>query len=459
MCYKTILTLLLINSASTAVASNPPHKKYTENNTANVSFNVSMPIDSTGFILQGNNTMGGITQFTDNGFYFNSLLAKESGAIEPPVVTNKQGKTAIKTTVNYKAIKFINPNGVNNLFIKVGMGTRTQTVNGLDPKILKDGTYTWQAPIFAIGHESDTVDNKSHNIQFMQVGSVHGGPASANVEYTQDFYLYSKGNGNTAIMGQPVKTDQSNLVLSKPYTTHYACNVDGLWGAGGADPYRTITGKCQGTATTQPAGPNLDYEYGSFTFPTIATPWGSGIPSTHCTFPGSNKKHPGCVNSSLALGAHYIAQKIRVPLDKHITLFAESGTAYRNITPKNLRYICQSNMYLKKILPQADCNMKSYLPGGASYTFFAVGYDYTADNGKYYEAKYMNIPGEENANRLVWLDASNTYIYAINTPPNDPNAKRYLNQALKTIQKKIPDFYNVVGKYFFVNVLKNNNLL
>ena len=319
LCLLSILSMMVISN----VAASQSLSTYTVHNQGIVSFDVSMPIDSTGYILHGNNLTGGTIQFTENGSSIAPLLAYESGILQLPTVTNTKGKPLIQTSVRYNVIKFINPNGINNLFIKIGMGTRTQKVAGLDPATLKDGSYTWQAPIFSVGKESNTVNHKGSNIQFMQIGSMHGGPASRNVMYTQDFYIYSKGENNTAIAGHPIKTARTNEILTKSYTSHFSCKADGLWGAGGADPYRTITGKCEGTVVTFPAGPNLDYEYGSFTFPTVHTPW-SATPSDQCIFPGKTKKQSGCVNVDLKLSVHYAAQKIRVPINKNLTLIAES---------------------------------------------------------------------------------------------------------------------------------------
>jgi hypothetical protein len=338
------------------------------------------------------------------------------------------------------------------------MGTRTQIVSGLDPQVLKNGSYTWQAPVFSVGKESNTVNNTSTNKQFMEIGSIHGGPASKNVMYTQDFYLYSKGKSPTAIIGQPINNARSGEILPKARTNQVTCNVDGLWGAGGGDPYRTITGKCQGSVTTSPAGPNLDYVYGSYTLPTIHTPW-TATPTDHCFFPKNKKQHTGCVNASIALTIHYQAQKIRVPIDNNVTLFAEAGTSYRRITPHNLRYVCKSNVYLKGILPTADCLTKSYLPGSASYTYFAVGYEYKTADGTVYTAQYTNIPGQENGDKLAWLDASNTQLYSISASKTAPQKiiKENLQKGLSII-KHHPAIYNVLGNNFLLPILKKNKL-
>lgn len=448
----TVFLLSALMSSCFAAAITPQH--YTETNQALVSFDVSMPIDSTGYTLQGTNLTGGTIQFTDHGTYLSPLLASETGSFQLPIVKNRNGSPLIQTDITYHAIKFINPNGINNLFIKVGIAKRSQKVHGLDPSVLKNGSYTWQAPIFAVGKESNTVNNKSDNNQFIQVGSIHGGPASKNVMYTQDFYLYTRAHGNTPIIGQPIRTGRSSEVLSKAYTSHYTCHADGLWGAGGADPYRTITGTCQGNSMTTPAGPDLDYESGTFTLPTVHTPW-TATPKDHCIFPG-NKRHTGCVNASIALNVNYIAQKIRVPINKRVTVFAESGTAYRSITPTNLLYVCNSNIYLNKILPKADCTTKNYLAGGASYTYFAVGYDYQDKNGTRYTAKYINIPGQENGNRLAWLDASNTYIYAtsVSDDTDEHHVRQHLAEAIHVIKEQQPQLYNIIHT---IMKIKNHN--
>ncbi|MCB1827812.1 MAG: hypothetical protein KDH94_05225, partial [Coxiellaceae bacterium] len=341
---------------------------YIENNYGYASFDISMPIDSTGYLLHGKNLKGGNVIFSDHGKQITPLIAHETGKIELPVPKNTKGQPLIKTQISYDAMKFITPSGIDNLFIKIGIANRKQQVSGLDPSVLKDGTYQWKAPFFSFGKENNTVNHKRQNMQFIEVGST-GGPASKNVMYTQDFYLYTKGKGNLTISGHPISTNQFNLILRKNKVHRFKCYAKGLWGAGGADPYRKITGQCSGLTTTYPAGPNIDYEYGSFQLPTIHTPW-TAAPSDYCFLKG--RKHKGCTNTSVALKFNYLAQKLRIPLTKKITLFAEFGTAYRKITPKNLRYQCRGNIYLKGILPNADCLRKSYLPGSASYPYFSV---------------------------------------------------------------------------------------
>jgi hypothetical protein len=433
---------------------------YSEVNQAKVSFDVSHPIDATGYTLQGHHLTGGSIEFFDHGTYINQSLSHETGQFELPTVTTLANKPLIKTNVNYTAIKFINPTGINNLFIKIGTATRTQKVSGLDPQVLKNGTYTWKVPFFTFGKESNTVNHKRRNIQFIQVGST-GGPASNNVMYTQDFYLYSEGKGNTAISGHPISHIRSSDVLSKAHVDYFNCRADGLWGAGGADPYRTLKGHCKGFATVFPAGPNLGYEYGVFTLPTVHTPW-TASSRDHCMMKG--KRHSGCIAAKISLSIRYMAQKIRVPINHNISVFAEFGTAYRHIIPTNLRYQCKTNVYLKKILPKSACLKKNYLPGGSVYTYFAVGYEIKANDGKRYSARYINIPGQENANRLTWNDASDTQLYAIGFPSKKTVNKETLkairkkfNAALEVIRKE-PKIYKILGKHFFVKILKKNSL-
>ncbi|OGT40744.1 MAG: hypothetical protein A3E81_04505 [Gammaproteobacteria bacterium RIFCSPHIGHO2_12_FULL_36_30] len=440
---------MIANAFSTEIS-------YSENNRGLASFDISMPIDATGFTLHGKNLKGGDVQFSDQGNYVAPLLAHETGDFELPTSISSDNKPLIKTTINYNAIKFINPNGVSNFFIKIGVAARTEKVSGLDPFVLKSGTYTWQVPIFSVGTESDDVNNKSENKQFIEVGTGNS-PEKHNGMYTQQFYLYTQGNGNNSIAEHPQKTDESNMILKKTYTTQFTCHADGVWGAGGSDPYRTITGKCNGTVMTFPAGPNLDYEYGTFILQTVHSPWTS-TKEDHCVI--NKKQHAGCTNITIASQFHYIAQKIRVPINKNLNLYAEFGTAYRSITPKNLRYQCKDNVYLKNILPETDCYKKSYLSGGASYTYFAVGYAFTAKNGTRYVAQYSYIPEQENANRLQWADASGTTIYAISTSKKESREaiQKNLNDALNEI-KKMPAVYNILGKHFFAEILKKNNIV
>lgn len=452
---KRDLFLALTLPAMCVFAGNQSLTQYTEHNQAIVSFDVSMPIDATGYILQGNNLTGGCIRFSNGGIYIAPLLAHETGEFQTPNVTNLKNKPLIKTKIKYNAIKFINPNGIDNIFIKIGTATRTQTVAGLDPFVLKDGTYTWEVPIFSFGKESDTVDHKSSNFQFIEVGSNPSYPAKTNAMYTQQFFLYSRGKGDAAIVGHPIASPNFDHALPEPYTDQYTCHADGMWGSGG-DPYRTTKGGCEGYSTTFPAGPNLDYEYGAFKLPTVYSPW-KALPSDHCVFPG-HKKRKGCTNISIMTNFRYSAQKISVPINKSISVFAAFGTAYRSIKPKNLRYQCKSNVYLKNILPPLDCMVKSYLPGGASYTYFSVGYEFKDKNGIRYTARYMNIPEAENQNRLQWRDASTTEVYAISSSKKEPIKviKENLTMALNTIREENKPLYNVLGKRFFIKMLNKN---
>lgn len=330
---KTVFVLSLSVAFTNAFASETPAPQYTDDNQANVSFDISMPIDATGYTLNGNNLTGGNIQFGDHGTFIAPFLAHETGEFEPPISTDIHNKPLIKTNIRYNAIKLIDPIGINNFFIKIGTATRTQTMFGLDPFVIpKSGTYTWKVPFFSVGMENDTVDNKSSNRQFIEVGS-GGGPAHHNSMYTQQFYLYSKADGNTSITGHPEKTSTADETLSKAVSANFTCKAEGIWGAGGSDPYRTIIGNCSGSTMTFPAGPNLDYEYGTFKLPTIKTPW-DATPKDHCILNGKVKT--GCTTASIASEFHYMAQKIRVPINHDITVYAEFGSAYRSITPDNL---------------------------------------------------------------------------------------------------------------------------
>lgn len=459
MAKKSILLFSLSVGFINAFATNTPTSHYTDINHANVSFDISMPIDATGYTLKGKNLTGGNIQFIDQGVYIDPFLAHETGEFNTPVSTDLNNNPLIKTTIHYSAIKLIDPIGINNFFIKIGMATRTQTMHGLDPYVIhKNGIYTWDVPFFAVGTENNTIDNKSSNRQFIEVGS-GGGPAHHNSMYTQQFYLYSQADGNTPIAGHPEKTPTNDAILSKTSSRNDTCKADGVWGAGGSDPYRTIIGDCHGTTTTFPAGPNLDYEYGTFKLPTIKTPW-DATPQDHCIFKG--KLTSKCTTASIASEFHYMAQKIRVPLNDGVTLFAEFGTAYRSVTPTNLRYECKSNVYLNNLLPPTDCRKKSYFPGGSDYPYFAIGYEFNK-NGVHYSARYMFIPEQENANRLAWRDAASTKIYAINVSsdgkpkPTPAEIRKNFNDALNAM-RKIPALYSVIGKPFFEEVLKKNNL-
>ncbi len=458
---RTALLLLAIQYLFTSVctADEPSPSSYVEHNRGTVSFDVSMPIDATGFTLQGKNLKGGDVQFINRGSFIAPRLAHEVGEVRLPVVTSPDGKPLITTKFDYQAVKFIDPIGIDNFFIKVGMANRTQTVDGLDPKVLKDGTYTWRVPIFAAGKESDTVDGQSSNYQFMQVGMT-GGPASSNVEYTQEFYLYSQADGDTPIPGHPVRTVREGDILPKARTAFFTGHADGLWGGGGADPYRTVTGQFTGSTTTFPGGPHLDYEYGTLQLPTVQTPW-SASPDDHGLFEG--KRVPGIVNARIDSEINYTGQKMRVPLNENVNVYAVSGSMYRKLITDNLRYVCGSNVYLKNILPPDDCLKKSYLPGGYAAPFFAVGYEIQR-GPTLFSARYIYLPGAENSNRLAWRDASDTEIYAVSasgeenvSQPSTEEITKALNDGLDEI-REVPGLYELLGQQFFTEILEKNGM-
>ena len=262
---KGILFLFAFSSVFTSAFA-VDALRYSENNQGYASFDISMPIDATGYTLQGKNLKGGNLTFSNRGNYVAPFLAHETGDFELPTSVSAKGKPFIKTNIHYNAIKFIDPIGVYNLFIKIGTATRTEIVSGLDPFVLKDGSYTWSAPIFSFGTETNDVNDKSENRQFMEVASGAGDPSNHNGMYTLQFYLFTQGNGDTAIAEHPQKTARLEAVLKGAYATDYTCHADGVWGSGGSDPYRTLTGACHGSTMTFPAGPNLDYEYCSFQY-------------------------------------------------------------------------------------------------------------------------------------------------------------------------------------------------
>ena len=445
---------LIFISAIATIFAEDGSSSYSENNQGYASFDISMPIDATGYTLHGHNLQGGSIQFTDQGVFISDELAYETGSFEMPISTDLKSNPLIKTTVHYNAVKLINPNGIQKLFIKIGRATRTQVVSGLDPFVLKDGSYTWSVPIFAFGRQI-----QSENTQFMQVGTSDGDPSKHNGMYTQEFYLYTRAQGaQRSAAGHVPKTDSSGCFgIKAAYMANFTtCHADGIWGAGGSDPYRTITGACKGETITFPAGPNLDYEYGTFTLPTVHTPW-TATPSDSCLVGG--KRRPGCVNATIETEFHFIAQKIRVPINAVLSLYAEFGTAYRSITPKNLRYQCKDNAYLKNLLPEESCLKKSYLPGGAEYPYFAVGYEFTAEDDTRYAVRYIYIPEQENGNRFAWLDASATQIYAIsvsNGKTSREEMKKQLHAKLNAI-RTMPDVYGILGEHFFAEILKKNN--
>lgn len=444
-----LIPITLFLTSSNIFAINPA-SQYSENNQARVSFDVSMPIDATGYTLHGKNLTGGNIQFADQGKIISPLLSYETGDFELPIVTSTKNKPLIKTNIHYKAIKFINPNGTDNLFIKVGVADRTETVSDLDPYVLKNGVYTWQVPIFSIGKEKNDVNGKRENAQLMQVGTGKG-PSHHNGMYDLEFYLYSMANGDTSITGHPQTTAQFDEILSHAYTTQFNCHAEGMWGGGGSDPYRTIEGRCHGSATTFPAGPNVDYEYGTFVLPTISSPW-TATSTDHCIVNGERK--PGCTNVKIKSTIHYIAQTIRVPLQNGIFLTASAGTLYRQMNVHNLRYQCHVNVYLKNILPATDCAKKSYLPGGWSAPYFSVGYQFRGTDGARYSARYIYTPEKENSNRFAWRDASSTRIFAISVSKKEsPDVIRKNFSAALNVIRKTPDLDQVLVKPFFIDVL------
>lgn len=457
-----LLPVLLIMVLSKPLTAGTAPIKYIQHNHGIVSFDISMPVDSTGYLLHGKNLKGGNLQFINQGAYIAPLLAYEKGIIHLPVSMTDSNKPLINTNIKYNAIKFINPNGISNLFIKVGTAIRTQKVSGLDPTVLKDGTYTWQVPIFSVGKESDTVKKKSENLQFMEVGSIDD-PSHHNEMYTQAFHLYLQGSSDSMIVGHPISVSLEPAILKNSYMDRTSCHADGLWGAGGDDPYHTITGSCSGSTHTYPAGPNLDYVYGTFKFPTVHSPW-TATKNDYCKVNG--KYQSGCVNITINSDMRFIAQKIRMPIKSGVSIFAESGTVYRTLTPKNFRYVCKSNVYLKGILPKKDCLKKNYLPGGWSAPFFAVGFEFNTYKGKRYSAQFIYIPAKENASKLAWNDASDTQIYATsvsdkrganNKAASLKEIRKNFNKALNIIRKN-PSIYKVIGKPFFEQILKKNGL-
>jgi len=165
------------------------------------------------------------------------------------------------------------------------------------------------------------------------------------------------------------------------------------------------------------------------------------------------------VNAKIDTSIRYIAQKINIPINKKITIFAESGTAYREIVPHRLRYVCKDNIYLKDILPPHYCLHKNYQAGGASYPYFAVGFETKKAGQIQYQARYITIPGQENGNRLSWLDASNTTIYAISetNAKSLSDSKQALNAAIKDIGNT-PELKETLVKNFFIPILEENGL-
>lgn len=425
---------------------------YVDQNKALVSFDVSMPVDATGFTLKGKNLKGGVIHFQDRGAYLTPLLAVEEGNFDNPTVFSPNIKPLIKTHISYHAIKFINPNGTDNLFIKIGIAQRTETVSELDPYVLKPGTYTWQVPFFARGRESDTLQGNSENQQFIQIGTGHG-PSHHNGMYTIEYYLYAMATGNLPISAHPQRISGLENVLEKATRTHFNCAAKGIWGGGGSDPYRTMQGDCHGFSRTFPAGPNLDYEYGTVELPTVLSPW-TAAPEDHCMVNG--KEGTGCTNIKIASKLHYMAQKIRVPLKSGVVLTASAGTVYRQMNVDNLRYQCKDNVYLENILPKKECLIKSYLPGGWSAPFFSVGYEYHAKDGKTYIAQYMYIPEKENSDRLAWRDASATRIYFTgivgqsSKTISSKQLKQQLGKGLKIIEE-YPALSAILVKNFYKN--------
>lgn len=435
---------------------------YQEVNEGHVSFDVSMPIDATGFTLKGHHLTGGPIKFVNHGKKITPLLAQERSNFQLPEVTSLKNKPILTTNIKYQAIKLINPNGIGNWFIKVGLANRTEKTNGLDPFVLKDGTYTWKVPVFSVGMEKNNINKKSENWQFLQVGTGKG-PSHHNGMYTMQFYINTLGKGSVGVFGgHPQRTDLSDTILSKPYTVHFNCVAHGIWGGGGSDPYRTIRDKCKGSTVTFPAGPNLDYEYGSYQLPTVLSPWTAG-PNRHCIIDGKRKK--GCTNIEVASTINYIAQKIRVPLKNHVVLTAAAGSLYRQMNVHNLTYQCGkgSNVYLDGLIPKKDCFNKNYLPGGWSGAYFSVGFELQSRDGVKYIVKYVYTPEKENADRFAWRDASSTTVYIVTTShpgkaaPTAAEIQKHLQKALSIIEQ-YPAIDKILGQHFFKTVLEKNNI-
>jgi hypothetical protein len=452
--YVLLAILILSPTVNLSAAPTSLPSPYTENNQGKVSFDVSVPIDHNGFTLHGYHLKGGSIHFTSKATWFAPLLAHEQGNFTLPSVMAIDGTFLIKTRVKYDAIKLVDPIGSNNVFIKVGIAHRTQTMSGTDPYVLKKGAYTWQVPIFSFGTEINDENNKATNQQLMMVTGVD----EDNSIYTQQFYLFTEGRGN-----QPIAAAELEKISSQSYSSSYFGYAAVNWAGGGVPPgisKNSEGGTCQGTVTTFPVGPGLDYEYGYFKLPTWDVPW-SAPKSEHCVVLA--KRKAGCLNASIASDFHYIAQKIRVPVNDKISLYAEFGTVYRTLVPKNIPYRL-GDAYLKKIVPLTDYGKKHFLPGGYMAPYFAVGYEVQADDHTRYSARYIYLPIKENANRLRWADSPVTELYVISSSSTQslqtiPDAvQKSLNDALEIIHQKMPAVYEVLGKHFFVDILKNNHV-
>jgi hypothetical protein len=148
-----------------------------------------------------------------------------------------------------------------------------------------------------------------------------------------------------------------------------------------------------------------------------------------------------------------------------LILFNYQHLSNVEIRPR-LHSLFKSNVYLKNILPSKDCLKKSYIPGGWSAPYFAVGFESYDKDGNRYTGRYIYIPVKENANRLTWNDSSDTQIYAISVSgankledakPSSKEIRKNFNEALNAISR-IPALYEVIGKHLFVDILKKNKL-
>ncbi|MDF1760965.1 MAG: hypothetical protein P1U40_10550 [Coxiellaceae bacterium] len=428
-----------------------------QSNSGDVLFDISQPVDASGYQLHGKNLEGGNIQYGSNATCLYPRLQQVAGQFMLPVAYNRHEKPLIETHVKYRAIQFITPIGLKNLYIDVGSGMRRQNVSGLDPKVLKKGIYHWRVPVFAVGYAKNDVKQHAQSKQFMMVAGVE----RSNAIYTQQFYLFTQGKSDHTITEHPIHQAAIGEILP----TNYAMNLQGYadtnWRAFG-DPVITqgaLGGFVRGDVQTFPGGPSLDYEVGHFILPTMKTPW-TAPKKYQCHIKGKTVK--GCIDVTMRSSLRFNAQKIRVAVTPTINIFAESGTAYRQVSPKNLPVTY--GVYTKKLIPKGKLVFAQ--AGGSIAPIFGVGINDKIDKNTVISAHYYYLPIVENADRLMRRDLPAAKVYVIGESHLDGSKATFTHQQLLKelkkayiqIEKNNPAVTSLLGPAFFEPLFKKIKL-
>lgn len=392
-----ILLYLMITNATAYLNSTLPYKEIGQ---GIAKFDISKPIDVTGFTLKGYHLEGGKASIHALGHQFTPFLSFERGSIQIPTSMNLEKAPYIKTQVNYSAIKIKK----NTLFIKAGIADRIQEVSNLDPSILKDGTYHWRVPFFAFGILHPQTNTKIEIRQFTQIGGIE----RSNAMYTKDIAIISHGK-----LIQTLADRRNNFVSPSNIITRFWGDYYGYgsvnwkaFGDAGAVSHDQ-GGAIEGKSTSISAIPNLSLIKGFIKLPTLQTYW-SAPKNEMGNCPNTLK---GCILATIASSISYKAIEISAPLFLGIKIFGESGMGLRELIPHNLRMDRNVNVYIKKLLPPNLNLRKNYASGNYKAPFFAFGIKIPLNKVISFIMEYAYFPLNENANRLSWKDAPNAKMY------------------------------------------------